>query len=1011
MPRINLNNLKLTRRTFVQMTSALSATAMLYGCGGGSSPKDYDSALDNTDDYVMDKSVTVVKGSHGYGCGGHCVWNHHVKGYGTKNARPIKCTSVGDIPRDGSLEADEDLAMVQFRGCVRGYTQLKRTFSPERLKYPLIQTKERGDVTGFKRVSWDEALDKVADMVAEVYGRYSSGELPYIPLLAGHGNPLQQTVNLTTGGYGSAAGGGCGSEMVRYLGPTFHGAGAPSTDNLFFAGVGACGPYAASGGSNSVMNYLKTDFLLQWGCDHNHKYPNQTFFLTKAKEAGIPIVTIDPKFTDNAAIQSSGYADYDLPAHIRINPGTDSALTVAMAYYIYKNQLHKDAFIRSECYGFYPTLADFTDSDGIVNAKMDAPAFSGAILPPNPFFISRYGSQLTGGYYLNGNHNGMNNLFSAGDPMHVPAGESFVEYLDSFGIEKYEEVHGSGSAASASKQDKINAVSDWASELTGIDNGTIINLASAIAKTGNVFLENGNNGGQKTNNGMYHVWLLIGLVAMCGHSFSDGGNLGVEASNSRSSISYSSSVGSFPALHTGGNTTQGPNMLIDVHRFAQIVFTGKEGTRSDEQFYNDFKYTYGVELDPTDPKIEIDMVFGGLHVANSINTSPNTNMHIKAFTAKNSSGEYKVKHYVVYEQMMTPTALFADVVLPACSQHEISYFGGWFSESYNNKLMEPMYDSKPDIEIDILLAEKLRQKGIAIEYSKNGKTDDELNGEVWEAATWLGDGDKPSFEEMKANGNLQRSISASIATNTSRLMMSYAPTETGKLQFFSNYYNYRDGGTAPNTLGKYRSFPAPRYVEPYQGKDKILRGENVGVKGLTYSLQFTTKRARNKSHSIYDNVAMIKDYYDYGKRASMSSVDAAKRGIKDGDMVYIYNDLGCMYVGVEVNERMTEGVIDLGHSTWYRAGSDTYDAWFDVDMGDSIGSKTVKAKVINEMGQEVEQDVTYYKYKVPMDIGGCENILVHNMSQCGKDPWIGYIGNNHYNGNWCEVSKTHPDSL
>ena len=48
------------------------------------------------------------------------------------------------------------------------------------LKYPLPQTMERGNLAGFKRISWDEALDRVRGNRED---HREKEELGYIPRL------------------------------------------------------------------------------------------------------------------------------------------------------------------------------------------------------------------------------------------------------------------------------------------------------------------------------------------------------------------------------------------------------------------------------------------------------------------------------------------------------------------------------------------------------------------------------------------------------------------------------------------------------------------------------------------------------------------------------------------------------------------------------------------------------------------------------------------------------------
>ena len=56
-------------------------------------------------------------------------------------------------------------------------------------------------------------------------------------------------------------------------------------------------------------------------------YPETVYYLLMAKEKGIPIITIDPRYTWTAEAIGT--------QHIFIRPGTDLALFCAMAYVLF----------------------------------------------------------------------------------------------------------------------------------------------------------------------------------------------------------------------------------------------------------------------------------------------------------------------------------------------------------------------------------------------------------------------------------------------------------------------------------------------------------------------------------------------------------------------------------------------------------------------------------------------------------------------------------------------------
>ena len=87
-------------------------------------------------------------------CGGQCMLKVHVRD--------------GVITR---IETD-DAEDIQYRACMKGRARRQLVYAPDRLKYPMRRTGERGEGK-FERISWDDALDTVAGelkRVKEAYG-------------------------------------------------------------------------------------------------------------------------------------------------------------------------------------------------------------------------------------------------------------------------------------------------------------------------------------------------------------------------------------------------------------------------------------------------------------------------------------------------------------------------------------------------------------------------------------------------------------------------------------------------------------------------------------------------------------------------------------------------------------------------------------------------------------------------------------------------------------------------
>lgn len=269
------------------------------------------------------KAVSEIKNPvmtlHPMHCGGACMLKLHMK-----DGRVSKITSAGDIPREGSYEKDEALMPIQRRACLLGISEKKRIYAPDRLKYPLKQTLERGNIRGFKRISWDEALDTIADWYREMLKR--KDELGYLPVWDEGG-------------------------IAPYLGPYLSRFGNPSSGNLQAATFASIGEYSKLKG-NPVMDIFNSKYIIIWGNDTQATVPYLSFALMKAKEAGIPITVVDTRYTDTASSMSTGTGN--VPRYICVRPGTDSAMLSAMANVIYRKNLHDKEFLKEYCFGFFP---------------------------------------------------------------------------------------------------------------------------------------------------------------------------------------------------------------------------------------------------------------------------------------------------------------------------------------------------------------------------------------------------------------------------------------------------------------------------------------------------------------------------------------------------------------------------------------------------------------------------------------------------------------------------------
>ena len=225
-----------------------------------------------------------------------------------------------------AIETDND-EMPQFRACFmhRAYRQV--LYHPDRLKYPLRRVGERGEGK-FERISWEVALDTIASQIKRVRDTYGPGAI--LALTSGgdlglfnHGNLLYRLLSLA-GGFTQTWG------FFSYEGGVF--ASLACYHDLYT--------------SNTRDDLLNSKLIILWGMNpaNTTLHTGTIWNLTKAKEAGIRIISVDPRLTETAA----AVADQWIP----IKPSTDTAMMAAMAYVMIKEGLQDQAYLDKYTVGF-----------------------------------------------------------------------------------------------------------------------------------------------------------------------------------------------------------------------------------------------------------------------------------------------------------------------------------------------------------------------------------------------------------------------------------------------------------------------------------------------------------------------------------------------------------------------------------------------------------------------------------------------------------------------------------
>ena len=102
--------------------------------------------------------MKIVPSACCHDCGGGCPLNIYVE-----DGRIVK------------IEA-RDVGFPALRPCLRGLLYHYRVYAPDRLKYPMKRAGEKGEGK-FVRISWDEALDEVAEQLTRIRDTYGPASI------------------------------------------------------------------------------------------------------------------------------------------------------------------------------------------------------------------------------------------------------------------------------------------------------------------------------------------------------------------------------------------------------------------------------------------------------------------------------------------------------------------------------------------------------------------------------------------------------------------------------------------------------------------------------------------------------------------------------------------------------------------------------------------------------------------------------------------------------------------
>lgn len=398
------------------------------------------------------------------------------------------------------------------------------------------------------------------------------------------------------------------------------------------------------------------------------------------------------------------------------------------------------------------------------------------------------------------------------------------------------------------RNDGVKKTPEWASEITGVSVEKIIELARRYANAKPAALMQG-YGGQRHANGEQFVRGGVALACLTG-------NVGI--SGGWAAGAGQCSVMDFPSMPQEENPVT-----------AKIP---------------SFMWTDAIQNG------EIKMI---LNLAGNILINQHSDINK---TKQILEDESKCEFIVCSDLFMTPSAKYADVLLPATSMLEgdniVTPWNQGNFIGFCNQVTEPVGESRFEFEWLYEVAERL---GVAEEFSCGHRDYREWLREIYES--YRSD-EMPEYDLFKKEGiYVNENVPRVIAFAKQRQGEETFATPSGKVEIYS---------PALEAMNDERIPAIPGYVEAKEGPGKSEE----------YPLQLIGWHTLGRCHSIHFNNEELRKKYP--QELWMNPEDALARGLQTGDKVEVWNDRGRLAVSVLVTEKIVRGVTAVAQGAWYQ---------------------------------------------------------------------------------------------
>ncbi len=592
------------------------------------------------------------------------------------------------------------------------------------------------------------------------------------------------------------------------------------------ASMGMTMVFGTHRGAHDSRDYLNSNMLIVWGRNLADTHTSELRDYVAARKNGTKVVVIDPRQSSTAAM-----ADEWVP----INPQTDPALALGMMNWIIGHDLHaKDKLVEESVAPYLIREDDGTYLrmvDGVVVASDSGSKAAEGSIGTAPAAQGEAGAGA-GTYVIWDELSGA--AVVAPDAATIKSGAVSPALSGSFVVDGVE----CRTAFDHLVEGCAEYTPEYTGEICGIDPKVVERLAEEYISAQPAAIRMG-QGMQRVFHS-YSPFRTVATLAMVA------GYIGVNGGG---------------ASHAGGTATNKPvaGYTGPVFNYADWSETGKKANLLPSSMV----YSAAVENDP----VPIDFMW----IANSnfINMSPDSNRIIEEVIPS-------IDFIVTVDPWWTWTTKYSDIVLPGSTYWEhwdMIDRSPWVM--FNQPSIDPMGESKSDVEIMTMLAERT---GVEQYWDK---TDEE-----W-IRQFVGT-DHPAWDDFEWERDVveQGIYGRSDAIYEPAIVYANGTgykTDTGKFEFYTESMLEFDD-------------EVPTWKPPAEDP----RGE-LAAKYPLVCIQYHDRLNVHSQHILNPALTLVQDE----PLLQMNPLDAAERGIEHGDIVTMENDRGYC----KIKAFLTEGII------------------------------------------------------------------------------------------------------